>query len=183
MFGFALFRGKRRKEIERSVVLPEKATLPIKKGYPIGSCCNGNIHQGPTLFYDVDGVLHPNDVGNLCCASHLVSITNKVPSLQLVMSSNWRETMDHEFFQRAFPKEILERTTGFTPVLETYPYRRQREIEAFAAHFGLNRYICIDDQERLYEPGWPNLYAIDRSRGLDEKTAENILSYFSEGAE
>lgn len=183
MFGFTLFQGKQRKKIERSVAITNKATLPIKKGYPIASCCNGNIHQGSTLFYDVDGVLHPNDVGNLSCVSHLVSIINKVPSLQLIMSSNWRETMDEEFFERVFPNEILERTIGFTPVLETYPYRRQREIEAFAAHFGLNRYLCIDDQERLYESGWPNLYAIDRSRGLDEKSSENIASYFIEGEE
>ncbi|WP_019281330.1 HAD domain-containing protein [Vibrio anguillarum] len=180
MFSFPLFRRTKHKEIENSVVLPVKATLPIKRDHSISTCCNGVVHQGPTLFYDVDGVLHPNDVGNLSSVNFLISIIDKVPSLQLVMSSNWRETMDLEFFERIFPKKIKERTIGFTPVLDIYPYRRQREIEAFATHFNISRYLCIDDQEQLYESGWHNLYIIDRSCGLDDKNREEILDYFDE---
>lgn len=55
MFGFTLFQGKQRKKIERSVAITNKVTLPIKKGYPIASCCNGNIHQGSTLFLVLTG--------------------------------------------------------------------------------------------------------------------------------
>ncbi|EKG0020376.1 hypothetical protein RZ186_003445 [Vibrio cholerae] len=183
MFSFPLFRRKRHKEADNSVILPVKATLPIKRDHSISTCCNSVVRQGPTLFYDVDGVLHPNDVGNLSCVNVLTSIIDKIPSLQLVMSSNWRETMDLEFFERIFPQKIKERTVGFTPVLDIYPYRRQREIEAFATHFSISRYLCIDDQEQLYEPGWHNLYIIDRSRGLDDKSKDEILDYFDGDAQ
>ncbi|WP_425268633.1 HAD domain-containing protein [Marinobacter vinifirmus] len=182
MFTFHLFRRTPSNEPPKRGS-PRKATLPIKEDMEIEACCNGNVLTGPTLFYDVDGVLHPNDTGNLSCADVLTSITSQIPGLQLVMSSNWRETMDLEFFQRIFPKEIVNRTVGFTPVLSAPPYRRQREIEVFTSYFGISRFICIDDQERLYEPGWPNLHLIERSRGLDECSIEKIVRYFSEGSQ
>lgn len=182
MFAFHLFRRTPSSEPPKRAS-PCKVTLPIKGDMEIEACCNGNVLSGPTLFYDVDGVLHPNDTGNLSCANVLTSITSQIPGLQLVMSSNWRETMDLEFFQRIFPKEIVSKTVGFTPVLSAHVYRRQKEIEVFATYFGITRFICLDDQERLYEPGWPNLHLIERSRGLDKYSTEKIVRYFSEGTQ
>ena len=165
----------------RSEPAPQtKAILPIKEGLSLTSCCNNQVQVRPTLFYDVDGVLHPNDANNLSCANLLVSVIEHIPTLQLVMSSNWRETMDLEYFERVFPKEIIKRTVGFTPVLPVHQFRRQREVETFISYFGITKFLCIDDQEKLFTPGWPSLHLTERSRGLNQQSIKEIINFFNE---
>lgn len=157
----------------------ENIVLPIKENQLITDCCLGVVlGEKPTIFYDVDGVLHPNDQANLSCVDFLIDIINKLPNVQLVMISNWRETMDKEYFERIFPAVVVERTVGFTPVIINMNYRRQGEVEAFASHYGIGMYLCLDDEAELYQPSWERLLLIERSEGIDNNTVEAVLSYF-----
>jgi hypothetical protein len=160
--------------------LSKNVILPIKENQLITDCCPGIVLGSmPTLFYDVDGVLHPNDQVNLSCIEFLIDIIDKLPQLQLVMISNWRETMDKEYFERIFPALIVEKTVGFTPVIIDVNCRRQGEVEAFVKHYNIEKYICLDDEGELYQPSWERLLLIERSEGIGKGTVKAVLNYFN----
>lgn len=130
----------------------------------------------PTIFYDVDGVLHPYDTGSLSCQEILVGICETHPEIQLVMSSNWRESMDIDYFKNNFHPKIVDKTIGFTPCLPDSNFARQAEVEAFVSHFHIKNFVCLDDLQELFSPSYGRLFLADRSSGLKPSDVPLILS-------
>lgn len=150
--------------------------LPVSESHKIDDCIVSFVDpNAPTIFYDVDGVFHPYQTGSLEALRYLEFLCDEIPSLQLVMSSNWRENMDENSYKHEFSKKIVEHTVGFTPVMRS----RQEEVVAFVNHFGLKYFLCIDDDESLFTPGWKFLYLTDRTTGMSKQDSFNILIHFS----
>jgi hypothetical protein len=160
--------------------LPTNDILPIKPSLPISNCATVEIRNTPTIFFDVDGVLHPYETGSLASQKYLVELCKSIPNLQLVMSSNWRESSDYDYFRSEFSTEIVRSTVGFTPVYDEYRFNRQKEIEDFAKYYGIQNYLVLDDLEHLFEPRWNKLYLVDRKTGLKPSDLPPIVTHLTQ---
>lgn len=116
------------------------------------------------LFLDFDGVLHPDGVALFSRLALLEEYLLKMPGVDIVVSSTWRETDSLERLQGYFSEAIRDRVVGVTPSLEDgYDCGgRQREIHAFLESAGLNSenasWVALDDMAmffrgRLSAPG------------------------------
>ena len=166
---------------ERAAPVARVATplppLPVTEAHRVEHLSIAQVIPSyPAIFFDVDGVLHPYQTGSLGAVKYLTFLCEENPKIQLIMSSNWRETMDIDSYRREFPAIVVERTVGFTPVLKS----RQEEVMAFVNHHGIRSFVCIDDDESLFSKDWLHLYLTDRATGMSKRDALNILNFFNE---
>ncbi|MDF6623942.1 HAD domain-containing protein, partial [Escherichia coli] len=73
--------------------------------------------RGPVLMLDIDGVLHPGQSGTLIYLPLLETWLRAHPDVDVVISSNWRETHTLDELRNFFSIELRERVIGCTPVL------------------------------------------------------------------
>lgn len=148
--------------------------LPITYLTPLERCAIKEVRNAPTLFYDIDGVFHAYQNDSLSQQHLLVDLIAAYGDVQLVMSSNWRESMTYGFFAENFHPIILDRTIGFTPVFDLEQASRSAEVEAFAAHYGIDNFICIDDTSNLFYQNCNYLYLTEKSTGITRQDIDKI---------
>jgi hypothetical protein len=139
-----------------------------------------NLSKYQILFYDVDGVLHPGDSETLSRQYILVDYLLSNSNVRLVMSSNWREMMDYDFFSNTFDPIIVNRTVGFTPVLPSCSHRRGKEVLVFIKQFHIKRFLVIDDTKNLFTHDFVGLAHTDRHVGLTLETLKTNFITLSE---
>ncbi len=130
------------------------------------------------LFLDIDGVLHPDPPQldqRFRSLPRLVAALRDFPTVEIVISSLWREQLCLDEIRQFFPDDIAARiigTTPLTPRMEGWaPARREGEIIDWLEQAGRSEepWIAIDDQ------GWQ--FTLHRDRlvecvfydGLDER--------------
>lgn len=97
------------------------------------------------IFLDFDGVMHPvNQTDLFCREEHLARVLRDFPSVEIVISSAWRETHTLKNMQTFFLTDLRSRIVGVTPVVERrdavdVPGVRLREI---------NKYLVDTDNQR-----------------------------------
>ena len=131
------------------------------------------------LFLDFDGVMHRAENGSFENMPQLKWLLESLPDLRLVISSDWRLTMDEAALLALFPKEIRSRIVGTTPYLRGQP--REQECRQFALEHGVVRYLAVDDDTTVFSSGCPFLVQTDRYIGLDSAVAERIVEQFATG--
>lgn len=107
---------------------------------------NGRLFRRPSgivLMLDIDGVLHPCQSGSLRHMPMFEQWMLGHPSVDIVMSSNWRETRPFADLRGLFPASIQDRLIGTTPVLEGQ--LREDEILHFTRQHRIARWFCVDD--------------------------------------
>lgn len=117
------------------------------------------------LYLDFDGVMHPYQNGSLSRMPLLAQWLHERPDIRVVVSSSWRQSHDVPALQKLFPKALRTRVVGVTPLLPRQPYIRQREIEQDHRRRA-GPLIVLDDDARLFEPGWPPLHLTEERQGL-----------------
>ena len=140
-----------------------------------------------TLFTDFDGVLHPefcHESKRFCRLSILEDILRAAPSVEIVISSTWRQLRAFDVLRAQFSPDIASRVVGITPTyanLADIPDRLlgyQREAECVAwlrAYRGSSvRWLALDDRPWLFRPFSTHLVQTDGKLGLDEVSAQAL---------
>lgn len=143
------------------------------------------------LFLDFDGVLHADTglAGNFSRLGHLEKYLLKMPDVEIVISSSWRETYSFDKLKAFFPLHLRDRIIGTTPVLETSfdDGGRQREIEAFLKDASLNEsnssWVALDDMQFLFDADCAQLILVDASNGFNDSHGGRLLAWYEAALE
>jgi len=140
------------------------------------------------LFLDFDGVLHPavnHDPALLLCKRPLLEdVLRQCPSVEIVVSSTWRENRTLAQLQAFFSPDILPRIIGVTPQWRAIQddesfgtYVRQAEVEAWLREAGLpwQQWVALDDQPHLFRPFCKNLIVTKAATGLTESDCTKLV--------
>jgi hypothetical protein len=124
-----------------------------------------------TLFLDIDGVLHRRAPGaeKFTALPQLQQSMRRLPRLEVVISSSWREVFDFEDLVELFDEDLRDRIVGSTPVLnQDTEFVRQRECEQWMRTHRPpdHEWLALEDEQALFEPGCPHLLLVSGSKGL-----------------
>lgn len=132
------------------------------------------------LFLDFDGVLHPEPCFDrtklFCFLPNLESVLEEFPSVNIVITSTWRDNRSLDDLRVLFSEVIRHRVIGMTPnwrdcaeLFEIIGFQRQTEIEAWLRNSlePWESWIAIDDKPYLFRPFLPNLIKTESSIGFD----------------
>jgi hypothetical protein len=133
------------------------------------------------MFLDIDGVLHPEGVMAPAYFQHLSrleDVLRRHPTVDVVISSTWRESHTLAKLKCRFAEDIASQVIDTTPTApdQTLPvslraYRRQAEIETWLRRHQRvwEDWIAIDDKPWLFRPFCPNLIVIPGQTGLTDE--------------
>lgn len=118
------------------------------------------------LFLDLDGCVHGATEGEyFAWVDPLLQLLDEFPDVAVVIHSGWRRRYGTDKELRAkLPSMLARRVIGATSRSE---YRRQDSIEAYIAEHRPAAWVVVDDEPRLFKPGFP-LVACDPERGLSD---------------
>ena len=148
------------------------------------------------LGLDFDGVLHPmNDptAGRFCRLPLLEAWLREHRSVDVVITSSWREANSLEELRSHFADDVQQRVLGvaplahrlFGPAWSRSPaerakarYVRQAELEAWLVEAGRDSesWFALDDDPALFEPECPNLVVCESDIGLTAERLEALGS-------
>lgn len=117
-----------------------------------------------TLFLDFDGVLHSGNSGTLSLLPSLEEVLREYPEIDIVLSTSWR-TAELQYLQRLFADDIASRVIGATPQIDG-KWARGREIMDVVRRYGIEHWVVLDDDRRLFSPDFPNVIFTDFTTGL-----------------
>ncbi|KJG37763.1 hypothetical protein UA32_12480 [Photobacterium angustum] len=149
----------------------QELTFPISESNTIDQLVRkGFNHRKPTVFFDVDGVLHPNYDESLSNLPILLNILNKNPNVQFIMSSSWRVDVDDNYLVNRFGIPFNLALVGATP----YGMKsRSDEITTFIKYYKIKKYIILDDRKDLFHKKMDNIIFTDTNKGLTKKHEKN----------
>ena len=105
---------------------------------------NGVLRRAPrrhVLMLDIDGVLHPAQAGSLIYMPVLEAWLRSNVAVDVVISSNWKDTHTLEQLRAFFGVDLRERVLGATPNLPGH--RREDEILALVEQHDIEqRHRC-----------------------------------------
>ncbi|WP_256229758.1 HAD domain-containing protein [Variovorax sp. YR750] len=141
------------------------------------------------LFLDVDGVLHPVGTDYSFGSrffSHLPlleELLREFPSVDVVISSDWRLAESVEQLQRYFSEDIQHRIIGATPQLDPdaiVDCRRQLEIQAWLEGNGRGdaEWVALDDWPLSFESGFARLVLTEPTRAFDQDCVQELRAHF-----
>ncbi len=125
--------------------------------------------RGPVLMLDIDGVLHPGQSGTLIYLPLLETWLREHADVDVVISSNWRETHTLDELRGLFSMELRERVIGCTPVLPDCT--RLDEILCVVREYGVTHWAALDDRVQDF----PDTRRLVATECLDGLTGESLL--------
>lgn len=163
--------------------------LPIAEATLTHAAFGTTGDSSDLLFLDVDGVLHPVETDYSFSSrffSHLPlleELLREFPSVDIVISSDWRLAESVEQLQRYFSEDIRHRIIGGTPQLDpdaAAQHRRQLEIQAWLTGNGRGdaEWVALDDWASHFETGFERLVLTDSKRALDQDSFQELRSHF-----
>jgi hypothetical protein len=146
------------------------------------------------LFLDFDGVLHPEDSRDeplFCRLPLLEAWLRERPSVDVVISSTWREIPGLEGLLGFFAPDIRRRVIGVTPVYHRMhaldwgqtsghpePPRHKRHVECLRWMHDSSKptrvWAALDDDASLFDPSCRNLVMCDRRVGLSQAQLDEL---------
>ncbi len=129
--------------------------------------------NGPVLFLDFDGVLHPGTAGTFARMHLLDGFLSRHKQVDIVLSTSWRETTEFEKLVHLFSEDVRCRIIGRTPVLDG-PSARSREIEALVDRFEIQCFCALDDDATLFDEGVDWLVLTYRLEGVTQTDLERV---------
>ena len=132
------------------------------------------------LFLDFDGVLHRAENGSFEWMGNLDAMAARIPSLAIVLSTNWRINASRDYLLEPFTPSLRGKVCGSTPDLsDGEAFQRQRECVAWAKENAAVRYVAVDDDISLFRPDCEFLFLTDRYVGLDPVTASRLEAFIN----
>lgn len=158
-----------------------RGIIPVRLGQPIETLALDKLNPKiPTLFLDIDGVLHRNCNETLERKSDLINwLQDK--ECQIVITSNWRESYRLEDLATEFGEVLWARVVGFTPVLEYIEDipTREREVTEFVNFYAISHFICIDDwREGFSEPPTVPIVFTEKKHAMTDRTFEELSAWY-----
>lgn len=130
--------------------------------------------RGPVLMLDVDGVLHPGQSGSLCYLPLLEEWLRENPVVDVVISSNWRDSHTFDELLSLFSADLQERVIGTTPNIEDG--YREDEILALVRKYSIAHWAALDDREQEFPTaGHDHLVATEYLYGLKTQHLERLM--------
>lgn len=137
------------------------------------------------VFLDFDGVMHPVNQHDLFCREdHLARVLRDFPSVEIVISSAWRETHTLRNMQTFFLTDLRSRIVGVTPVVEIRDAVdvsgvRWREIHQYLVDTGHQhrRWVALDDAPELFPPRCAELVLCDGNHGFGEAQEQTLRAW------
>lgn len=147
------------------------------------------------LFLDFDGVMHPQPYDeNAFCQLPLIEVVlREFISVNIVISSSWREQSDLSSLKRMFSEDIGLRVIGETkfyrdPALDhlinpVTDFERQWEIELWMRENASPdaKWIAVDDYPNWFEPGCPHLLVTSAASGFVENDKQILRDMIKAG--
>jgi hypothetical protein len=131
--------------------------------------------RGPVLMLDFDGVLHPAQSGSLVHLRTLESWLREHPMVDVVISSNWRDTHTLDGLLAYFSVDIRPRIIGTTPSLQGAC--REDEILTLVHEYRIDRWAALDDREQEFpRTAATHLVATEYLDGLTEKNLMELTA-------
>lgn len=155
-------------------VMPEAAlgwlrTLRGRHDTPVAVAGATEERRGLVIL-DFDGVAHPGKSGTFELLPLLERWLLDNPHVDVLISSTWRMEFGMKWLRDCFMEaELHPRVVGITPVVDPYQsHARQVEIEQWLAQHGARyrAFAVLDDEARLFTPGWPPLVLTQSNVGL-----------------
>lgn len=109
---------------------------------------------GPVLMLDFDGVLHIAQSGHLDRLPMLEAWLRQNPKVDVVLTTNWRDTDSMEDLCACFSEDIRHRVLGGTPNL--MGAAREDEILALVRRYQIRQWIALDDRFQEFLRTGPN---------------------------
>ncbi|MBO0501516.1 hypothetical protein J1C51_22350 [Chromobacterium haemolyticum] len=129
---------------------------------------NGRLIRPPSshvLMLDIDGVLHPAQSGTLLYLPMLEAWLRRHPVIDVVISSNWKDSHFFDDLAELFSEDVRGRVIGTTPTIEDAD--REQEILALVASYDIRRWVALDDKpEGFPTTAGQHLVATDYFDGL-----------------
>lgn len=153
--GILAFMGFGAKEPARLGFARETDTLAPSPP-PSGQQSNGVLSRAPArrvLMLDIDGVLHPAQAGSLIYLPLLEAWLREHKCVDVVVSSNWKNTHTVEQLRRLFSVDLRDRVLGTTPDCRGV---REDEILALVERYDIELWAAVDDREE----GFPTTAAM-----------------------
>lgn len=136
------------------------------------------------LFLDFDGVLHPqHDDGTtpadrvFCHLPRFEAVMRDFPSVEIVISSMWREQYSLDEMRAHFSLDIADRIVGTTPTTpridgKYMPARREGEILDWLTAAGRlgEPWLALDDADWQFQRYRDRVVACKWCVGLDDST-------------
>lgn len=123
------------------------------------------LARGPVLMLDIDGVLHPAQSGSLIYLPLLETWLRQHQTVDVVISSNWRDTHTLNELRALFSPDLRERVIGTTPNLDDGC--REDEILALASRHHIARWVALDDRPQDFpKTGGEHLIATEYFDGI-----------------
>lgn len=134
--------------------------------------------RGPVLMLDFDGVLHPAQAGTLIYLPVLEAWLRRHPDVDVVVSSNWRDTHTLDELRSLFSVDIQPRVIGTTPTIEDA--YREDEILALVHHYGIASWAALDDQVSQFpRTAAAHLVATEYFDGITAPTLARLAAVLS----
>lgn len=141
------------------------------------------MRQIVILFLDFDGVLHPANVPvgadtDFCRVPLLEAWLRQHPTVNVVISSSWRELMTLDQIRQKFNEDIRPRIIDVCPrLLDKYKVKYIRYAE-IAAWIALAKYqgpwLALDDAAHLFPPNCKQLIVCQKEEGINHLTLEAL---------
>lgn len=136
------------------------------------------------LFIDFDGVMHPLNKGKTFTNTHLLwDILRRIPDLQIVISSSWREHYAFERMVGLLTREggevLSPRIVGVTP--QTANTSRGQECVQWLINSNIqdSQWLAIDDDPNLFKGFEDRLICTNPRLGLTEQDVERVVGWFN----
>ena len=137
------------------------------------------------VFLDFDGVLHGTNQHSLGLFEHIHAFCDTVrpflSTVQIVISSAWRETHNLEKLKGFFTTDIAQLIVGVTPQnIDSYKEGgRQREIMDYCKINNIlnEQWVALDDMYRFFSDNCKNLIWVDGETGLSKKNLEDLTNF------
>lgn len=143
------------------------------------------------IFLDFDGVMHPFRCGcdrYFCHLGLLEAWLRRRPTLDIVVSSSWREVHPLDEMQSYFSEDLQRRILGVTPIIrpdpwvqyhgEPPPTRFERELEVVRwlheSGETSRPWAALDDQAWLFRSHNPRLVLCDGRVGLTQRELDQV---------
>lgn len=139
----------------------------------------------PTLFLDIDGVLHPLSTANLDNNNHvygeklfrwlpkLKEALEPHPEVQVVLHSTWRYIWEtDEELRSQIPDELsamIVATTG-REIID-----RHGSIVDYCEKHNITKFVIVDDDGNAFPYGLPNMVYCMSTQGLSRQNTFKVL--------
>lgn len=172
---FALFRSRRKRHEVRTDDEGGHAEFQRRRQL------NGKLTRppaGPVLMLDFDGVLHPAQSGSFIYLPLLETWLQRFPAVEVVISSNWKDSYTLEGLTALFPESVRHRVLGTTPDLPGES--REDEILHLVHQYRIAAWVALDDRAQEFpKTKYSHLVETDYFNGLTAhhlEAVERLLS-------